>query len=75
MVTGSAKGAFESDFEDIPEDVRTQISQMLSHIKISSSEYVGDEFHFRLRVPGGTPPEVSAKMRKVEGVWFIYEVE
>ena len=75
MVTESAKGAFESDFEGMPEDVRTQISQMLSHIKISSSEYVGDEFHFRLRVPGGTPPEVSAKMRKVEGSWFIYEVE
>ena len=75
MVTGSAKGAFESDFESMPEDVRSQISQMLSQMKILSSEYVGDEFHFRLRVPGGAPPEVSAKMRKVEGVWFIYEVE
>ena len=75
MVTGSAKGTFESDFEGMPEDVRAQISQILSHIKILSSEYVGDEFHFRLRVPGGAPPEVSAKMRKVEGMWLIYEVE
>ena len=75
MVTGSAEATFESDFEGIPEDVRTQISQMLSSMKILSSEYVGDEFHFRLRVPAGTPPEVSAKMRKVEGVWLIYEIE
>lgn len=75
MVTESAKGAFESDFEGMPEDVRTQISQVLNQIQILSSEYVGDEFHFRLRIPMANPPEVSAKMRKVEGSWLIYEVE
>ena len=75
MLTGDARETFEGDFEGMPEDVRTQISQMLSQIQILSSEYVGDEFHFRLRVPGGAPPEVSVKMRKVEGVWLIYDVE
>ncbi len=75
MLIGNARETFEGDFEDMPEDVRTQISQVLSQIQILSSEYVGDEFHFRLRVPAGAPPEVSVKMRKVEGVWLIYEVE
>ena len=75
MLIGNARETFEGGFEDMPEGVRTQISQMLSQIQILSSEYVGDEFHFRLRVPMADPPEASAKMRKVEGSWFIYEVE
>ena len=61
--------------DDVPEDMRAQISQMLSRMKVLSSEYVGDEFHFRLRVPAGSPSEVSVKMRKVEDEWFIYEIE
>lgn len=75
MLTGDASETFESDFEDVPEDMRTQFSQMLSHMKVLSSQYVGDEFHFRLKVPGGHPSEVSVKMRKVEGVWLIYDAK
>ena len=75
MLTGNARETFESDFGDMPEGVRTQISQMFSQMKILSSEHVGDEFHFRLKVPGANPPELSVKMRKVEGIWLIYDVE
>ncbi len=52
-----------------------------------SSEYVGDEFHFRLRMPALELPGISdqrmpmftclyqqAKMRKENGVWRIYVV-
>ena len=73
--TGDASETFESDFEDVPEDMRTQLSQMLSHMKVLNSQYVDDEFHFRLRVPGSHPPEISVKMRKVEGVWLIYHAK
>ena len=72
MLTGDASETFESDFGDVPEDMRTQISQMLSQMEVLSSQYVGDEFHFRLRVPMAPRPEVSVKMRKVEGIWLIY---
>ena len=74
MLTGHAREIFE-DAEDLTEDMRTQLSQMLSSVKILSSEYMGDEFHFRLRMPGSHPPELSVKMRKVEGSWFIYDVK
>ena len=74
MLTGDAREMLR-DFEDMPEDVRTQMHQMLRHMEVSSSEYVDDEFHFRLRVPGGPQPEVSVKMRKVENIWLIYNVE
>ena len=77
MLIGDARETFEGDdaFEDMPEDMRTQFSQMMSQMKVLGSEYVGDEFHFRLRIPMSDPPEVSVKMRKVEGVWLIYDVE
>ena len=75
MLTGDAREKFEGDLENISEDVRTQLSQILRHMEILSSEYVGDEFHFRLRVPGSHPPEVSVKMRKVEGIWLIYDAK
>ncbi len=75
IITGHAREKFEIDAENLTEDMRTQLGQMLSFVKILSSEYVGDEFHFRLRVPGSHPPELSVKMRKVEGVWLIYDVE
>ena len=73
MLTEDARHTF--GIEDVPEDMRAQISQMLSQMKVLSSEYVGDEFHFRLRIPAGSPPEVSVKMRKVGDEWFIYEIE
>ena len=72
MVTGRAKEEFS---DDVPEEMRDQARQMLSQTKVLSSQYVGDEFHFRLRVPTSDPPEVSVKMRKVEGVWLIYDAK
>lgn len=70
MLTGDARETFESDFEEMPEDARPQIRQMLRQMEIVSSEYVGDEFHFRLEVP----VKMRIKMRKVEGIWLIYDV-
>ena len=75
MLTGDARETLASGFEDVPEDMRAQISQMLSQMEVLSSQYVDDEFHFRLRMPMAQPPEVSVKMRKVEGVWLIYHAE
>ena len=75
MLIGDARETFASGFEDIPEDMRPQMSQMLRQMEVVSSEYVGDEFHFRLRVPTAQPPEVSVKMRKVEGIWRIYDAK
>ena len=75
MLIGNARETFESNFENLPEDIRPQIRQMLRQMEVLSSGYVGDEFHFRLRVPTAQPPEVPVKMRKVEGVWFIYDNE
>ena len=74
MLTEDAREKFADDFEDVPENMRAQISQMLSSMEVLSSEYVGDEFHFRLKVPMGQPPESSIKMRKVEGIWRIYDI-
>ena len=73
MLTEDAREAFGMNTENLPEDVRTQMRQMLSQMEVLSSEYVDDEFHFRLRLPQS--PEKSFKMRKVEGVWFIYDVK
>ena len=75
MLTEDAKVTFEDDFEIVPEDVRTQMRQILRQMEVLSSEYVGDEFHFRLRVPMADRTEASVKMRKVEGVWLIYDIE
>lgn len=71
MLTGDAREAFESDFEEMPEDMRPQIRQMLRQTEIVSSEYVGDEFHFRLEV---AKMRKVVKMRKVEGIWLIYDI-
>ena len=75
MLTGDARETFEGDFADVPEDMRAQISEMLSEMEILSSEYVGDEFHFRLRVPMAPKQELSVKIRKVEGIWLIYDAK
>lgn len=74
MLTGDANVILEGAF-DVPEDMRAQISEMLREMEILSSEYVGDEFHFRLRVPMAPNQEISVKMRKVEGIWFIYDAK
>ena len=75
VLTKDARETFEINFaEDAPEHMRAQISQMLSSMEVLSSEYVGDEFHFVLKVPIAQPPEASVKMRKVEGIWRIYDM-
>ncbi len=74
MLTEDARETLGSDFEDVPENMRAQISQMLSSMEVLSSEYVGDEFHFRSKVPTGQPPELLIKIRKVEGIWRIYDI-
>ena len=74
MLTGRAIEIF--GIEDMPEDVRPQLSQMLSQMEVLDSQYVGDEFHFRLRVPAASPPEMSFKVvQTVGGIWLIYDVK
>ncbi len=74
--------ALES-FEITVDALRESVSQT----EIASSEYISDEFHFRLRVPAPEMPEIPGvevempasagdllfKMRRVDGVWQIYE--
>ena len=71
--------------------IREMIQEMYGKMEIVSSEYVGDEFHFGLRVPMPKlpglaelppgfpePPESIVrvvKMRNVDGMWKIYERE
>ena len=56
------------------------LKQMFGSAKVASSEYVGDELHFRIRMwdpPGtempGIPPGPPHKIRKENGVWRIYD--
>ena len=55
-----------------------RIKQRNAQAEIASSEHVGDEFHFRIRIPvpdvPGLPDSVTPirKMRKENGVWRIY---
>ena len=79
--------------------MQSTLKQMFSRAEIVSSEYVGEEFHFRLKVPSPVMPEMlgmlgrdisegpetvevpeipevpdfTHKMRKMNGVWQIYE--
>lgn len=71
-----------------PELIQPVLYQMLRQPEIVNSEYVGDEFHFRLRtpppeipgMPGVTIPEMPKipdlflKMQKTDGAWKIYEI-
>ena len=64
------------------------IRELQRQTSLVSSEYVGNEFHFRLRAPESVLPGISdhimstlppisyqqAKMRKENGVWRIYVV-
>ena len=72
--------------QTIKEEMQRALKQMLSSAKVVSSEYVGDELHFQVRVsspeiPGasglGIPempkmPDQLNKIRKENGVWRIY---
>ena len=64
--------------------------EMQSQASAINGEYVGDEFHFRLRMPApkilesrehgvemsfAPPPDSVIKMRREEGVWRVYEGE
>ena len=54
-----------------------RMRKMLSQIEIVSSKYVGDEFHFRLRLPMSDipgPTNIVLKMRKVDEDWEIYDM-
>ena len=74
MLTGRAIEIF--GIENMPEDVPPQLSRMLSQMEVLDSRYVGDEFHFRLRVPAASSPEMSFKVAQtVGGIWLIYDVK
>ena len=82
------------DVEDLEEKAR-QIEQLLNQLsskrrsqaEIVSSEYIGDEFHFRFGTPASEIPNISdqgetvvfpseerlVKMRKENGAWRIYD--
>ena len=60
--------------------------ESVSQTEVASSEYISDEFHFRLRVPAPEIPEIPGvevettsagellfKMRRIDGAWRIYD--
>ena len=72
---------------ELAEMIAESFREMLSQTKVTSSEYVGDEFHFRLRTPAPEIPDISdpdteifippsyqiIKMRKENSAWRIYD--
>ena len=64
--------------QEVKESRLPRIKQRNAQAEIASSEHVGDEFHFRVRIPTpdvpGLPASVTPirKMRKENGVWRIY---
>ena len=70
----------------VKETMQQALKQMLGSAEVVSSEYVGDELHFQVRIsspeiPGasdlGIPempkmPDQLNKIRKENGVWRIY---
>ena len=72
---------------ELTEMIAESFREMLSQTKVASSEYVGDEFHFRLRTPAPEIPDISdpdteifippayqiIKMRKENSAWRIYD--
>ena len=69
------------------EMMRPTLKQMYGQAQVVGSEYVGDEFHFRMSIPMPELPEVPGmevpeipdsmtplrKIRKENGVWRIYD--
>ncbi len=68
--------------------LRESIRETISQAEVMSSEYVGDEFHFRLRTPAPEMPNISSdqgasifispgyqlvKMRKENSTWRVYD--
>ena len=72
---------------EFAERITGSMSDLQSQAEVVTSEYIGDEFHFRLRMPAPEIPDVSdpdrvifvspayqlIKMRKENGTWRIYE--
>ena len=69
---------------------RANLERRFGQVEVVSNEYVGDEFHFRLRTSGPPLPnqlpddakslipkyiDALVKMQKVDGSWQIYESE
>ena len=88
---GSANGSDETPDEVVETRHQIRVEEALRELRrqssLVSSEYVGDEFHFRLRMPDSELPGTSdqgipmftclyqqVKMRKENGVWRIYVV-
>ena len=86
---GSTNGSDETPDEVVETRHQIRIEEALRELRrqssLVSSEYVGDEFHFRLRIPDselqGTSDQgipmftclyQQVKMRKENGVWRIY---
>ena len=68
----------------IREMMQPILKQMLGQAEVVSSEHVGDELHFRIRIsapeiPGASGfempdiPDSLHKIRKENGVWRIYD--
>ena len=85
----SADGESTNMSDEAPDEVVETRSQMLveairelqKRSSVVSSEYIGDEFYFRVRTPEGisdqgtpiiTCPYQQVKLRKENGVWRIY---
>ena len=72
---------------EFAEVIAGSMSELKSQTEVVSSEYVGDEFHFRLRMPAPEIPDISdpdrvifvspsyqlIKMQKENGAWRIYD--
>ena len=72
--------------QTMKEMMRPMLKQMFGSTEVVSSEYVGDELHFRIRIsapeiPGASGfempkiPDSLHKIRKENGVWRIYDQE
>ena len=93
----ASDGTPDEVVEEMAEEMTRQLEQQLldpyrkmySQTEVVSSGYVGDEFHFQLRMPALEIPEIPdvelnfssppsptdtfLKMRKENGAWLIYE--
>ena len=72
---------------ELAEVIAGSMSELESQAEVVSSEYVGDELHFRLRMPAPEIPDISdpdrvifvspsyqlIKMRKENDAWRIYD--
>ena len=72
---------------ELAEEIAGSMSELKSQAEVVTSEYIGDEFHFRLRMPAPEIPDILdpdrvifvspsyqlIKIRKENGTWRIYE--